>query len=99
MARSKTRTKKWSAAITKHKPPALDVPKGLFKSSSATKIAKGLLRAAEKSKHRHSTPYRAAMSMLNFYINRAGINLSRSRLIILDRAKRILHTYKPQLKK
>ena len=66
---------------------ALDLDKGVFKQASPKKIAASLKRSAERSKRRKSDPYRSAMSMLTFYINRGGRNLSASRKRTLNKAK------------
>ncbi len=66
---------------------ALDLESSVFKQSSPGKIAASLKRSAERSTRRKSTPYQSAMSMLNFYINRAGKGLSPSRKKTLERAK------------
>jgi hypothetical protein len=81
---SRTR-EKWSAEVTKHS-DALDLERDVFKGSS-TEIAKSLKRSAERSRRRKSSPYRSAMSMLTFYINRAGKNLSARRRKTLEAAK------------
>lgn len=78
--------KKWSNDVTEHS-DALDLEEGVFKKRSAKAIAESLKRSAEHSKRRKGTPFQSAMSMLNFYINRGGHNLSEARLRILDRAK------------
>ncbi|MER3423424.1 MAG: hypothetical protein C4293_09535 [Nitrospiraceae bacterium] len=83
------RTKKrryWSGAVMKHS-HALDLEPGIFTSPSPHNIAASLKRSAEASKRRKGTPYQSAMSMLNFYINRAGKTLSARRKRILERAK------------
>jgi hypothetical protein len=59
----------------------------VFKSGDPHKIALSLKRSAERSKRRKAAPYRSAMSMLTFYINRAGKNLSKEKLRVLERAK------------
>jgi len=59
----------------------------VFKQRSAAAIARSLKRSAERSHRRKAPPFRSAMSMLNFYINRAGKNLTASRLRTLERAK------------
>jgi hypothetical protein len=82
----KSTGKKWSARVTEQS-DALDLEHDLFKLRSARKIALSLKDSAEKSKRRKGTPYQSAMSMLNFYINRAGKNLSASRKQTLERAK------------
>jgi translation initiation factor 2 alpha subunit (eIF-2alpha) len=89
MSRGKKRkktTKRWSARVTKHS-NALDLEPKVFRSQSPRKIALSLKRSAERSKRRKAKPYQSAMSMLNFYINRAGKNLSKSRKRTLERAK------------
>ena len=57
---------------------------------SAGAIARSLKRSAEQSRRRKAAPFQSAMSMLNFYINRAGRNLPKARLQVLERAKREL---------
>ncbi len=66
---------------------ALDLEKGVFSSKDPTIIAQSLKRSAEQSRRRKGTPYQSAMSMLNFYINRAGKNLPTERRKILEQAK------------
>jgi hypothetical protein len=66
---------------------ALDLKRGVFTLDDPNKIARSLKRSAERSRRRKSDPYRSAMSMLTFYINRAGKTLSASRKRILYRAK------------
>lgn len=66
---------------------ALDLEPKVFRSNDPRKIARSLKRSAEGSKRRKSTPYQSAMSMLNFYINRAGKNLPAKRKRVLERAK------------
>jgi hypothetical protein len=78
--------KKWSARVTE-KSNALDLESKIFKSNSADKIAKSLKQSAERSKRRKGTPFQSAMSMLNFYINRAGKNLPATRKEHLEKAK------------
>jgi uncharacterized protein DUF3175 len=81
-----TSRKYWSADVTKHS-NALDLQRRVFTYSSPQKIAASLKRSAEASTRRKGTPYQSSMSMLNFYINRGGRNLSNSRRKILERAK------------
>ena len=69
---------------------ALDLKSGIFKVKDPKKIAQSLKRSAEKSKRKKGTPYQSAMSMLNFYINRAGKNLSAKEKQPLEKAKREL---------
>jgi hypothetical protein len=85
-ARKKSGGKRWSARVTKHS-NALDLEPKVFCSRSPRKIALSLKRSAEHSMRRKSKPYQSAMSMLNFYINRAGKNLPSSRKRTLERAK------------
>ena len=90
--------KKWSANVTENS-HALDLKQDLFKLPSAKKIADALKNAAEKSDRKKSTPYRSAMSMLNFYINRAGKNLSATQKNRLELAKEKLKVSFHQTKK
>jgi putative cell wall-binding protein len=76
----------WSRRVTKES-DALDLKGGVFKLKDPKRIAKSLKRSAEKSHRRKTTPYRSALSMLVFFINRAGKNLSASRRRTLDQAK------------
>jgi len=69
------------------KSDAMDLRAGVFKLKSARAIASSLKRSSESSKRRKSTPFRSAMSMLNFEINRAGKNLSPERTRVLNAAK------------
>jgi hypothetical protein len=85
MAHAKPR-RKWSAGVTE-KSDAMDLEKEVFKQKSPDRIAKSIKRSAERSHRRKSSPFRSAMSMLTFYINRAGRNLSRSERGKLERAK------------
>ena len=66
---------------------ALDLDPGVFVRTDPKSIARSLKRSAERSRRRKSDPYRSAMSMLTFYINRAGKQLSRSQRARLERAK------------
>jgi Protein of unknown function (DUF3175). len=83
---SKGRGRRWSAAVTTHS-DALDLDRNVFKSKDPHKIALSLKRSAKQSKRRKGTPYQSAMSMLNFYINRAGKNLPQKQKRVLERAK------------
>ena len=83
---SERATKKWSAAVTLGS-NALDLEPSVFAKSSARAIAQSLKRSAEQSRRRKAPPFQSAMSMLSFYINRAGRNLPKTRLQILERAK------------
>lgn len=77
---------KWSAEVTEHS-DALDLEDGVFEQDDPRKIAQSLKRSAEHSHRRKGTPYQSAMSMLTFYINRAGKNLSKQQADVLERAK------------
>ncbi len=66
---------------------ALDLEAGVFRKGSARQIALSLKRSAERSDRRKSEPFRAAMSMLNFHINRSGAKLPQARRQVLERAK------------
>jgi hypothetical protein len=82
----KTATKRWSVRVTRES-DALDLKGGVFKQTSAKKIASSLKRSAERSSRRKSGAYRSALSMLTFYINRAGKNLPKTQAARLERAK------------
>jgi hypothetical protein len=81
-----SKTKRWSAEVTQHS-HALDLEEGIFTWDDPKKIAQSLKESALKSKNLKGTPYQSAMSMLNFYINRAGKNLSSEHKAILTKAK------------
>jgi hypothetical protein len=66
---------------------ALDLESGVFSLRSPRQVAASLMRSAKQSRRRKATPFRSAMSMLTFYINRAGRNLSAARLRVLNDAK------------
>ena len=85
-AKKASSTKRWSQRVTRES-DALDLKQGVFKLHDPKKIAASLKRSAERSHRRKSSPYRSAMSMLVFYINRAGHNLSASRRHVLENAK------------
>ena len=76
----------WSGKVNK-KSNALDLEEGVFTWKDPKKIARSLKRSAEKSTRRKTTPFQSAMSMLNFYINRAGKNLDKHQRQILEQAK------------
>ena len=78
--------KRWSARVTRES-DALDLESAVFKKRSAKEIARSLKRSAEKSDRRKNSPFRSAMSMLTFYVNRAGENLPASRAKVLESAK------------
>lgn len=83
---SKKKSKQWSQQVTDNS-DAMDLDKGVFKQRSAKKIADSLKQSSEQSHRRKSGPFQSAMSMLNFYINRAGDQLSKSRRTTLEKAK------------
>ncbi|UFX45684.1 DUF3175 domain-containing protein [Bradyrhizobium sp. 41S5] len=83
---SKTTSKRWSQRVTRES-DALDLKRGVFKQTSAKKIASSLKRSAEHSTRRKSGAYRSALSMLTFYINRAGRTLPKPERSRLERAK------------
>ena len=78
--------KRWSAKVTRNS-NALDLEKDVFTGNDPEKIAASLKRSAEHSRRRKSSPYRSAMSMLTFYINRAGKDLPARRKCVLEKAK------------
>ncbi len=78
--------KRWSRQVTE-KSNALDLDRGVFKKESPREIAMSLKRSADRSKRRKSEPFRSAMSMLNFYINRAGKGLPKKQKETLEKAK------------
>jgi hypothetical protein len=83
------RLRKWSARVNQTS-NALDLDPGLFRLSSPRSVARSLKRSAERSKRRKAEPFRSAMSMLVFYINRAGRNLPARQWRVLEAAKREL---------
>ena len=78
--------KRWSQRVTRTS-DALTLEEGVFTRKDPASIARSLKRSAERSKRRKADPYRSAMSMLTFYINRAGKNMPASRRRTLERAK------------
>jgi hypothetical protein len=78
--------RKWSVRVMQRS-DALDLESGVFKKRSAKQVALSLKRSAEASRRRKSNPFRSAMSMLNFEINRGGKTLSAERRRILNQAK------------
>ncbi len=77
---------RWSAEVTRRS-DALDLEQDIFESGDPRQIALSLKRSAEHSRRRKAEPYRSAMSMLTFYINRAGKTLSADRRKTLEAAK------------
>jgi hypothetical protein len=78
--------RRWSQEVTERS-DALDLDKDVFTQRSPRAIAESLSRSAERSRRRKAGPFQSAMSMLNFYLNRAGRNLDPSRRRTLERAK------------
>ena len=78
-------TKRWSQEVTENS-DALDLEKGVFKLKNPKKIAPSLKHSAESTRN-NADPYRSAMSMLAFYINRAGKGLSETDRNRLEKAK------------
>lgn len=79
-------TRKWSQRVTAHS-DALDLERDVFTRDDPRSIARSLKRSAEHSRRRKSTPFRSAMSMLTFYINRAGSGLDKKQKRKLEQAK------------
>ncbi len=82
----KASPKRWSQRVTRES-DALDLKQGVFKLTDAKKIAASLKRSAERSSRRKTGAYRSALSMLTFYINRAGKTLPKTQRDRLQRAK------------
>jgi hypothetical protein len=82
-------SRRWSGRVTKQS-NALDLDRSVFTWNDPGRIARSLKRSAERSHRRKSDPYRSAMSMLTFYINRAGDNLGVRQRRVLERAKQEL---------
>jgi hypothetical protein len=79
-------THKWSQDVTEHS-DALDLDEGVFTHDDPKEIARSLKRSTEHSHRRKGTPLQSAMSMLTFYMNRAGDNLPKGRRETLEKAK------------
>jgi hypothetical protein len=82
---------RWSGEVTERS-DALDLQPHVFESDDPKAIARSLKRSAEASRRRKAEPFRSAMSMLTFYINRAGKNLDASHRRVLEAAKNELRT-------
>ena len=101
---AKRKVNTWSQHVTETS-DAMDVEQGTFTSENPETIANAVERDAERSTRRKSTPYRSAMSMLTFYINRGGKNLTAKHRKVLEDAKDVLRekfgpdTKKPAKKK
>jgi hypothetical protein len=76
----------WSAKVTRES-RALELEEGVFTWDDPRAIALSLMRSAEASTRRKATPFRSAMSMLVFYVNRAGRNLDHTQRRVLEQAK------------
>jgi hypothetical protein len=85
-AMAKKSTRRWSAGVTKHS-DALDVRQGVFTWKDPKRIAASLKRSAETSRRKKAGSYRSALSLLTFYINRGGRNLTAAQRRVLMRAK------------
>jgi hypothetical protein len=92
-----TKDKRWSQRVTETS-NALDLDPGVFTLSEPRRIALSLKRSAERSRRRRADPFRSAMSMLTFYINRAGAQLPAAQRKRLEQAKSELRAlfHKPQ---
>jgi hypothetical protein len=86
-----SRARYWSSHVTETS-NALDLEPGVFRHGDPAAIARSLRRSAERSRRRKSDAFRSAMSMLVFYINRAGRNLPARRRRVLEAAKDELRT-------
>ena len=84
--RKRSPSRYWSNGVTRNS-NALDLESSVFTQRSPRQVALSLKRSAERSRRRKGTPYQSAMSMLTFYINRAGKGLPESRKRVLMRAK------------
>ncbi|SAL66251.1 hypothetical protein AWB71_03936 [Caballeronia peredens] len=82
-------THRWSHRVMETS-DAMDIQRDIFKTGNAQEIADSLKRSSTRSTRRKGSPFQSAMSMLNFYINRAGRNLPKSRKSTLERAKKRL---------
>lgn len=80
------RRRRWSREVTRRS-DALDLQRGVFLQTDPRRVALSLKRSAEASTRRKGTPYQSAMSMLTFYLNRAGKNVSVKQRRVLGRAK------------
>jgi hypothetical protein len=89
MRKDNSKGRRWSRQVTETS-NALDLDAGVFSRSDPRSIARSLKRSAERSQRRKTNPFRSAMSMLTFYINRAGRNLSKTQVARLQTAKKEL---------
>ena len=86
MKKRKSSPKRWSGEVTR-KSNALDLDRSVFTWKDPSRIARSLKNSAKKSRRRKGTEYQSAMSMLNFYMNRAGKNLPARRRRVLQETK------------
>lgn len=86
---TKNTPKRWSHHVMETS-DAMDIERDIFKTGNAEEVAQSLKRSSTSSKRRKGSPFQSAMSMLNFYINRAGHNLPKTRRNTLERAKKHL---------
>ncbi len=86
MAGDERKRERWSREVTEHS-NALDLEEDVFLKDDPKAVAKSLQASAEASSRRKSSPFRSAMSMLTFYLNRAGRNLPEERKAVLEAAK------------
>jgi hypothetical protein len=84
--RKSSPSRRWSGKVTRES-HALELEAGVFTWKDPVRIARSLKRSAEASTQRKSEPFRSAMSMLNFYINRAGSKLDSEQRRVLEQAK------------
>ena len=89
MSTKKKSARRWSQRVTETS-NALDLEQGVFAGRDPKRIARSLKRSADRSRRRKTTSYASAMSMLTFYLNRAGKKLPASRRAVLARAKTAL---------
>ncbi|HEY8993872.1 MAG TPA: DUF3175 domain-containing protein [Lacunisphaera sp.] len=83
---SRTAARRWSARVTDTS-DAMTLETGIFRSNDPRRIARSVKRSSEHSHRRKANPYRSAISMLTFYENRAGRNLSPAKKLTLEEAK------------
>jgi len=87
--KQRSNVRRWSHHVMEMS-DAMDIEHDIFKEGNAQEIADSLKKSSTRSSRRKGTPFQSAMSMLNFYINRAGRNLSKSRRATLGNAKKRL---------
>jgi len=84
--KKKMKSQRWSQQVTQTS-HALDLEEGVFTLEDPRQIARSLKKSADSSPRRKADPFRSAMSMLTFYINRAGTQISAEQLYRLEKAK------------